>query len=269
MLKAVVGADQSVPAIPTIKNLLRIIAVEDGVLLSDPAYFDALLDSFSTKDDWAPGTKTIAFFDNCASRIARQPVHYEDLVAETRSDAGVICLLPFCIAEQWHFAIKSADSDAQVNLAEWIVRLFVLIERAGEDKDVLLGLYTQIVHSTKDAIVKQGLKKAHQSQMKENIGEEQAGDLAPGLSELEETRIGRISKEPVLPEAIFKPQSKRIETMVGLDRLAVENLEEVVTDGRLGRLCQTLSSSVEETRRQGYMTLQAMMKPIEVSDADW
>ena len=113
MLDRVLKADPSIPVIPSITNLLRSIAAEYGILPDQPDYFDALVTSFRPGGDWSPSAKVISFLDNCVTRIARQPVHYEDLAAEARRRSTGGCLLPFCIAEQWLYVTELEDLDHQ------------------------------------------------------------------------------------------------------------------------------------------------------------
>jgi nucleolar pre-ribosomal-associated protein 1 len=267
MLKAILEADQSIPAIPSIRHLLGTIAAEHGVLVNDSDYFDVLVTSFTPENDWMPSDQTISFFDNCACRIAQQPVHYEDLVAEMTATDAAACLLPFAIAEQWPFVGAAKHQDNQKSIAGWITRFFVLLTGIGEDRSMIRELHKRIENATNDAALKKSLEKAYEKMSKEisahlqpkgseRVNDESALRLASGAG-----------KTRVALEEVFGPRMKEMETMEGLGRLIQEDVEVVVANGRLGQLCRSLSAIVEETRRQGFMTLQGMMKQIEVRDS--
>lgn len=264
MLKAILEADQSIPAIPPIRHLLRTIAAEDGVLLDDLQYFDALVTSLTGENGWTPSARIISFFDNCACRIARQPVHYEDLVEGTNANVAAICLLPYCIAEQWPFVIGIEDRDDQKEIAEWIARFLVHLIRAGEEAEMIDALHCQIVSSTSDAALKKDLKKAYQRRTEESLPQVRSRGLKRVTRESHMTSVHGAASPHVAPKRALEPQYRAMESMEGLERLNHEDLEAVVGNGRLGRLCKSLSSLVEETRRQGFVTLQGVMKQIEV-----
>jgi nucleolar pre-ribosomal-associated protein 1 len=264
MLKAVVETDQSLPAIPSIKHLLRRISVEHGILLDDLPCFDALVTSLTQDGNWTPNPKTISFFDNCASRIARQPVQYGDLAADENSDNAAICLLASCIAEQWPFATEIEGRDDQDNLAEWISRLFVLLIHAGEERDELQKLHIQIVDATNDPALSESLQNTYQTRLRradapqQLIESEKVVDESNPLPNDESRNIRNTL------ETAFEPQPRRTESVGGLERLNQNDLEALVANGRLSSLCRTLSSSVEETRRQGFVALQRITKQIVV-----
>lgn len=204
------------------------------------------------------------FFDNCACRIARQPVHYEDLAAEMNGSGSAICLLPFCVLEQWPFVTENEDLDDQKNIAEWISRLLVLFMHAGEDRDVMQQIHSQIVGSAKDTALRKILTKAYQTMLKERVVELQPELIGEAANISDTLSDNGASTARVAPMVTFEPLPNRLESMEGLERLNREDIEEVVANGRLGQLCRTLSSGVEETRRQGFMTLQGVIKQIEV-----
>jgi nucleolar pre-ribosomal-associated protein 1 len=264
ILKAVLEADQSMPAISSIKHLLRKIAAEDGVLVNGLGDFDALAISLTREDDWAPSAKSFSFFDNCACRIARQPVHYEDLAAKLNATHGVVCLLPLCIAEQWPFVTEAEDLDNQKNIAEWIVRLLALLTHAGEKGGVIQEVHSQIVNAIKDAALKRGVKRAYQKRINETVARLQRNDIGGALDKVKLSPAIGDFNAPVVPGTDFEPRAKRMESMEGLERLNDEDIETAVASGRLGRLCRSLSSFAEETRRQGFITLQGMMARIKV-----
>ena len=267
MLKAVLEADESIPAISSIKHLLKKIVAEDGVLVNKTGDFDALAISLIGEDDWAPSAKSFSFFDNCACRIARQPVHYEDLAAKMNASYGAVCLLPFCVAEQWPFVTEAEDVDHQKSIAEWIVRLLALLTHAGEDEGVMQEVHSQIVKATKDAALKRFVKKAYQKRVKrlhETVTRQQPKDVGSGLDKAKFSPLVEGFDAAIVPGMTFGPRAKVMEFMEGLERLVDEDVEAAVANGRLGRLCRSLSSFVEETRRQGFITLQGMMTRIEV-----
>ena len=267
MLKAVLESDQSIPAIPSIRGLLRSIAAEDGVLRNDAGSFDALATSLTTEKNWTPSAKTISFFDNCACRIARQPVQYQDLANEMNASDAAICLLPFCIAEQWPFVTGNENVADQKNIAEWVIRLLALLTRAGEDTDVIHKVHSQILNGTNDATLKRNLREGYEQRLKEIVAPLQSKGIEVVASVFNFPSIGGDANKHVALEAIFGPQLKGMQSMETLERFNHEDVEAVVASGRLGRLCRSLSSFVEETRRQGFMTLQGMKKQIEVRRA--
>jgi hypothetical protein len=264
MLKAVLEADQSIPAISSIKKLLRKIVAEDGVLVNEMGDSDALAISLTREDNWAPSAKSFSFFDNCACRITRQPVHYEDLAARVNVSHGPVSLLPFCIAEQWPFVMEAEDVDPQKSIAEWIIRLLALLTHAGEDEGVIQEVHSQIVKATKDPLLKRFVKKVYQKRLHETLAREQPKDVESSLNQAKLSPLLEAFDAPVVPGITFEPRAKVMETMEGLERLVNEDVETAVASGRLGRLCRSLSSLVEETRRQGFIILQGTMTRIEV-----
>ena len=267
MLKAVLQADQSIPAIPSIKRLLSRIVAEEGILLDNPEYFDALVNSLTSENDWTPTAGTISFFDNCAYRIARQPVHYEDLAMETKASGSAVCLLPVCVAEQWPFVANNENIDDRKVIAGWIARLFALLIHAGQHRDVIDRLHNQIVNASRDAELERNLNKAYQTRLEEAVTQTQPKDIGRVANEFDILPLDGALNAPVVSTATFEPQAKGMESMEGLDRLNYEDFEAVVADGRLGRLCRSLSSFMEETRRLGFVTLQGVMKRTEVRRA--
>jgi len=227
--------------------------------------------SLTRENGWVPSAKTISFLDKCACRIARRPVHYADLAAELNANDVVISLLALSIVEQWPFVTGSKDLDEQKDVAEWITRLFVLLTRAGEDRDVIHELHSRTVNGTDDAALKRTLKKAYQKRSKEAVSQRQPEELRGSANKSCVIPVGEAPSTSIALEATFVPQTNGMESgmelMEGLERLDHEDLEEVLANGRLGQLCRSLSSFVEETRRQGFMTLQGMMKHIEVRRA--
>lgn len=264
MLKAILNADQSIPAIPSIRRILGRIAAEHGVLPADPNYFDALVTSFMTEDEWKPCAQTISFFDKCACRIAQQPVHYQDLALDTTADGTSICLLPFCLAEQWPFLFETENLDGQKNVAVWVTRILVLLTRAGASSVVIEQLHSQIMKATTDSALKRKLEKSYARRLKKKSLNLQNEEGERVVDESDTTAVSGSRATPFLLETTFELQPKGMESMEGLERLNHEDIEDVVASKRLGRLCRSPSSIVEETRRQGYMTLQGMMKQIEV-----
>ena len=263
MLKAMLDVDQSMSPIPSIRNLLRMIAVEHGIL-DDPSYFDGLATSLMRDQHWFPSSKAVAFFDNCACRIAWQPAHYEDLATEVQGDRIAMCLLPFCIAEQWPFVVANEEVKEQENIAEWISRLLILLTRAGEAEDVIQEVRDRMVNATSEAATKSILRKSDRKELRNGTTQEQCQEISLPAGESNSPTVAEASHTPSAVEAIFEPRSKRIEFTEGIERLHQEDIGEVVVSGRLGRLCRSLSSLEDETRRQALTTLQGILKQIEV-----
>ena len=265
MFKAVLEADPSTPAIPSIRHLLKILSVEHGLVLDGPNYFDGLVRSLLPDEIWVLGRETVCFFDNCASRIARQPAHYEDLAAVARRNGHTMGLLPFCIAEQWPFVTVNKGAKECENIAEWISRLLMLLIRAGEDKDTIGTLRSQMMAATKESQFSNILRKTdwkilRNMNIQERVPSGRGAAAQPHSPQLAQGRDTSVAKM----EAVFGRQLKRIETIAGLERLHQEELGEVLANGRLGRLCRCLSSLEDETRRHAFLTLQGMLRQIEV-----
>ncbi len=229
--------------------------------------FDSLVISLSAGQDWRASPKTFSFFDNCACRIARQPVHYEDLAVQMNSSASAICLLPVCVAEQWAFVTSIEDSDDQKNIAEWTSRLLVLLMHAGEDREVMQQIHSQILDSANDTALRKSLIRVYQKMLKEKIFELQPVSVEEVVSIPDMVPNNGAFTARIAPLVTFEPPLDRLESMKGLERLNRADIEEAVANGRLARLCRALSSEVEETRRQGFMTLQEVIKQIEVGSA--
>lgn len=264
MLKAMLDANQSMSPIPSIRNLLRIIAVEHGILLDGSSYFDGLVTSLMRAQDWVPSSKAVAFFDNCACRIARQPAHYEDLATQVQGHRGPMCLLLFCIAEQWPFVVANEAGEGQENIAEWICRLLILLTGDGEAEDVIQELRDRMVNATDEAATRRIFRKSDWREFKNRITQEKLQEISLLAGEDNLPTVAEDSHPPFTIEALFEPRSKRIDFIEDLERLHQEDIGEVVVSGRLGRLCRSLSSFEEETRRQALIALQGILKQVEV-----
>jgi nucleolar pre-ribosomal-associated protein 1 len=268
ILKAVLEADQSIPTVPSIKRLLRSILVEYGVIPQNPLYYDALEMSLKPEKGWAPDMQTFAFFDNCSCRIARQPVHYDDITADFSNHSATVGTLPACISEQWSYLVAKEDVREAKNTAEWVARLLALFTIAEGNTSLIHNFHNRILDSTKDPRIRQLLEEKVREQRKTiaRLDQHEKEEVHAKVSDSQPNDGGVDTN--LEHELTFEAPLKRTETMEGLGSINQQDLEELVTTGSLGRHFECLSSLSEEIRRQAFVSLIGLTKSMEVSYSD-
>jgi hypothetical protein len=197
-------------------------------------------------------------------RIVRQPVHYLDLTALfLGKDADSIShsMLLACIAEQWPFAAKNHNFDAQKNVAEWIARFFSLLgvdeEDANQSKiSKILDEMIKTVQGTPGSLLEKAFKK--QSKHRIKLGPWGICDEPQTKGDIEMQEVLEKPSDIVLDD-LFGVPARSPDSLEGLDRWENADLESAVTGGRLVRLLQCVASAEEEIRRQAFLILRQLM----------
>ncbi|PYH97549.1 hypothetical protein BO71DRAFT_373158 [Aspergillus ellipticus CBS 707.79] len=257
ILKVLVTA-ASRDSLSEIDGLLRTVLTESSIL-QRPSSFPALLSSFETSDS-AKLQRQLAFFDNCACRIAKKPVHYQDLV--DASFQGVSPLVA-AVTEQWPFVIKAGDAEAESAVAAWIAKMLGNLKRAGVDAKALKAARDKLMDCAENKKSKSTLKKA----LKDT--EDDGGDtVMEDATSQEATAAGE--KEEVDLDEIFGTLPTEGTTHNELHRWEKDELEVSVEQGRIADLMLCLCSEHEEVRKQAFGNIIRFMAKLKESNySDW
>lgn len=233
-----------------IGNLLSMVLVENSVLQSSPNSFSSLLSSFE-KSEQLPNQ--LAFFDNCICRLAKKPVHYQDLIGSMSAEAGSVSALFAAISEQWPFVIKSGDAATEYAVGSWIARALGKFKQAGEDTKVLESVRDSCMEATENKKVKSLLKKALKSAEEADDEDAATKKQSKPAREASQSLPGQEQKTDL--EDIFGALPTEGTTHNALQRWEKEDLEVSVEQGRIAELMLCLCSEHEEVRRQAFTNL--------------
>lgn len=233
-----------------IGNLLSMVLVENSVLQSSPNSFSSLLSSFEKSEQLH---NQLAFFDNCVCRLAKKPVHYQDLVGSMSAEVGSISALFAAISEQWPFVIKSGDAAAEYAVGSWIARALGIFKQAGEDINVLKSVRDGCMEATENKKVKSLLKKAFKSAETADDEDAATKKQSKPAREASQSLPGQEQKTDL--EDIFGALLTEGTTHNALQRWEKEDLEVSVEQGRIAELMLCLCSEHEEVRRQAFTNL--------------
>ena len=239
-----------------IDALLRSVLVENSVLQASSS-FSAILTSFETSNT-EDLHHQIAFFDNCACRVAKKPVHYHDLLGNLHQDASKpVSPLVSAIAEQWPFVVKAANAKMESAVSAWIARVLGKLRQAGEDAKVLKAARDNLVNATEDKKVKSTLKKA----LKGTEDDADDAKSAPATAQPApaSNRTPRVDLEEVF--GALPTEGKTHNELQKWDR---EDLEVSIEQGRVGDLMLCLCSEYEEVRRQALANVSRFMTKLRV-----
>ncbi|PLB42204.1 NPA1/URB1 family protein [Aspergillus candidus] len=240
-----------------IDALLRSVLVENSVLQA-PSSFPAILTSFETSN---PETlqHQIAFFDNCACRVAKKPVHYQDLLGNLHQDASKpVSPLVSAITEQWPFVVKAGNAKMESAVSAWVARVLGKLRQAGEDAKVLKAARDNLVDATQDKKVKSTLKKALK-------GTEEDADDAKSAPATAQPASASNQTPRVDLEEVFGALPTEGKTHNELQKWDREDLEDSIEQGRVGDLMLCLCSEYEEIRRQALANVSRFMTKLRES----
>jgi nucleolar pre-ribosomal-associated protein 1 len=241
-------------------ELLENVLVEQGILSSLNGPFDALIASLKDSDpqDLLP---QLQFLDNCLSRIAKKPVHYEDLTSSLLNDSEKsLSLLVAGVLEQWPFVLKSNDLAKEQAVASWIASLLKQLKLAGEDKKALKNV--------RDSLYELSEKKKTKSIFKKSLkGSEEAKDQSPETVDSDSrSKPGAPSKATTSVGLldVFGPLPSESEDHAGLYKWEKEEIDIAIEQGRISDLMLCLCSEHEEIRRQGFAAVTRLMAKLKV-----
>lgn len=263
ILKVLVGISDQDSA-RRISVLLRTVLTDNHVLRTSPLVFNALLSSL---EDSEPEYlhRQLLFFDNCASRVAKKPVHYLDLVVAFSKDAEkTTSLIVAAIVEQWPFVVKAGEETTEAAVGSWIAKFLGHLKRAGENGRALKSARDVLVEATQTKEIRSLFKKC--------------------LKSIEEVDVGDkmdIDSGPAQPSSSDKPTTVDLDEIFGflptegtthnaLHRWEREDVEAAVEQGRIAELILCLCSEHEEVRKQAFANLARFMAKLKDSNyAEW
>ncbi|KAL4931711.1 NPA1/URB1 family protein [Aspergillus undulatus] len=243
-------------------RLLRIVLTEHSVLRSSS--FPALLSSFESSEPEIL-QQQLAFFDNCACRIAKKPVHYGDLGSLVDASKPLSPLVA-AIIEQWPFVLKAANASNEKAVGEFIVNLLKNFHSSGENLRGLKNSRDELVNATEDKKLKSRFKKALKGA--EEIGQVEAkADTKPSTTAASATKP---KGQDVDLEEIFGSLPVEGTERNELFRWEQKELEESLEQGRVAELFLCLCSEHEEVRRQALPNISRFMMKLKDSKyAEW
>ncbi|QMW36430.1 hypothetical protein G4B84_011959 [Aspergillus flavus NRRL3357] len=259
ILKVVVGAS-SPDSLRNIEVLLKTVLTENSILHGSSS-FQSLLSSFGTSDS-GNLRHQLSFFDNCVCRVAKKPVHYQDLLGSLCEDVSKpVSPIVAAITEQWPFVVKSGG-DAESAVGAWIAKTLGKLKGSGEDPKALKAARDTLVAATENKRTKSTLKKALK-----DTEEETSQDSNRRESSTTQPTTLRSSNEKstVDLEEIFGTLPTEGTTHNALHRWEKEDIEISVEQGRVADLMLCLCSEHEEVRRQAFANITRFMSKIRES----
>lgn len=247
-----------------IATLLSTVLAENSILQSSSASFNSLLSSFEGSDSEQLHSQ-LGFFDNCACRLAKKPVHYQDLIGSlSDSAAGSVSSLFAAVSEQWPFVVKNGDGAIESSVGSWIAKALGKFKQAGENTKALKSVRDGCLEATKNKKTKSVLKKALKG-IEETEDDVKMHDSAKDISQTSPTE-----EQEVDLEDIFGPLPTEGTTHNALQKWEKDDLEVSVDQGRIADLMLCLCSEHEEVRRQAFANLtRFMMKLKDSKYVEW
>ncbi|KAE8354393.1 ribosome 60S biogenesis N-terminal-domain-containing protein [Aspergillus coremiiformis] len=264
ILKVIVVAS-SRGSLKDIEILLKTVATENSILL-DSSSFLSLLDSFDTSDSGYLHHQ-LSFFDNCVCRVAKKPVHYQDLLGSLSGDTSkLVSPIVGAITEQWPFVVKSGG-DAEAAICAWVAKTLGKLKNIGEDSKVLKAARDMLMAATEHKRTKSTLKKALKDIEEgpgEGNGKQNSSTEQPTFSDSSH------DKNLIDLEEVFGALPTEGTTHNGLHRWEKDDLEVSVEQGRVADLVLCLCSEHEEVRRQAFANITRLMSKLRESKyAEW
>lgn len=263
ILKVLVGMSDRDSA-RRISVLLRTALADSHILRRSPQAFNSLLSSLEDSD---PDSlhEQLVFFDNCASRVARKPVHYLDLLEALSDDAvKTTSLLVPAIIEQWPFVVKTGDESTEAAVGSWIAQVLGHLKRSGESGRALKTARDVLLEATQTKKVRSLFKKC-----------------LKGITDVDVSDKMDIDSGPTQPSSSDRPPSVDLDEIFGslptegtthnaLHRWEREDIEAAVEQGRIAELILCLCSEHEEVRKQAFANLARFMAKLKDSNyAEW
>ncbi|KAI9375764.1 ribosome 60S biogenesis N-terminal-domain-containing protein [Aspergillus egyptiacus] len=247
-----------------IESLLKNILSEHSIL-SPSSSSSSLLSCFD-KSDTETLQHQLAFFDNCACRIAKKPVHYFDLLGSLVETADSLSPLVTALVEQWPFVFKAGNAVAEKAVCEFIVSVLGELYSAGENSQGLKAARDSLVDATEDKKLRSQLKKA----LKGREDAEEDVVMEDAQSAKQTVPPSKTDRHDVDLEGIFGSLPVEGTTHNGLSRWEQKELELSLEEGRVSELVLCLCSDHEEVRRQAVANISRLMLKLKESKyAEW
>ncbi|KAL2853538.1 ribosome 60S biogenesis N-terminal-domain-containing protein [Aspergillus pseudodeflectus] len=244
-------------------NLLKNVLAESSVIL--PSSFSALLSSFDSSDSETLQHQ-LAFFDNCACRIVKKPVHYYDLLGSLVESTQSLSPLVAATVEQWPFIFKAGNASAEKAVAEYVASLLAKLGSAGEDLRGLKAARDALVDATEDKKLRSRVKKA----LKGVEEVEQDVEMKDSEASKQTVSDSKKDKYEVDLEEMFGALPVEGTTHNELYRWEQKELEVSLEQGRISELFLCLCSEHEEVRRQALPSISRFMSKLkESSYPEW
>lgn len=242
-----------------IGHLLSMVLVDNSILQSSPASFASLLASFEESES-EQRQKQLAFFDNCVCRLAKKPVHYQDLIESmSKNSAGSVSPLLAAVSEQWPFVVKNGDVAVESAVGTWIARVLGKFKQAGENAKVLKPVRDSCLDATENKKTKSAIKKS----LKDSGEVEDEEMKNQTMSAQESSQLANEESKTDL-EDIFGPLPVEGTTHNALQKWEKDDLEVSVEQGRVAELMLCLCSQHEEVRRQAFVNISRFMMKLKV-----
>ncbi|KAL4797533.1 ribosome 60S biogenesis N-terminal-domain-containing protein [Aspergillus venezuelensis] len=241
-------------------ELLETVLTEHSVLR--PSSFSALLSSFEPSDSEILQHQ-LGFFDNCASRIAKKPVHYGDLLGSLVDASKPLSPLVAAVIEQWPFVVKSGNASNEKAVSEFIVNLLRNLSSAGENLRGLKNARDELANSTEDKKLKSRFKKSLKGaeEAEQDVMDTQADTYVAASAK-------KTDRQDVNLEEIFGSLPTEGTEHSVLFRWDQKELEESLEEGRVSELLLCLCSEHEEVRRQALPNISRFMMKLKDSKYD-
>lgn len=243
-----------------IGHLLNRVLVDNSILQNSTASFTSLLASF---EESGPGQrqKQLAFFDNCVCRLAKKPVHYQDMVESiSKSAVGSLSPLSVAISEQWPFVVKNGDDAVEIAVGTWIARVLGKFKQAGENPKALKSVRDSCLDATGNKKAKSAIKKSMRDAGEG--GDEEMKDQSASKREHSQPPTGEAKTDL---DDVFGTLPVEGTTHNALQKWEKDDLEVSVEQGRIGELMLCLCSEHEEVRKQAFSNLSRFIVKLKVS----
>ncbi|RAH69186.1 NPA1/URB1 family protein [Aspergillus aculeatinus CBS 121060] len=259
ILKVLVQAS-SRESLSEIDSLLRKVLNEYSIIQND-SIFPSILSSFETTD-LDKLQQQLSFFDNCVCRIAKKPVHYQDLLETSFPEVSKpVSLILAAVLEQWPFVVKAGDKAVELAVSAWVAKLLASLKRAGEDSKALKIARDTLMDGTENKKSKSALKKAwKESEEPEN---DNSGEVRPSTQDKLATET---SGQPEVDlDEIFGTLPVEGTTHNELYRWEKDEIDVAIEQGRIAELMLCLCSAHEEVRRQAFANVTRFMAKLKDS----
>ncbi|KAL5052011.1 hypothetical protein BDW71DRAFT_169946 [Aspergillus fruticulosus] len=244
-----------------IHRLLTNVLMEYSVIR--PSSFSALLSSFVSGSESLEDQ--LAFFDNCVCRVAKKPVHYQDLLGSLVDSSKLLSPLVAAVVEQWSFVLKAGNTGTETNVGEFIAKLLRNLHSTGESLEGLKAARDELVNAT-DKKLKSRFKKALRG-CEEDEKEGRKADIEPSK---QPSSGPKRERQNINLEETFGSLPAEGTTHNELYRWEQKELQESLEEGRIAELLLCLCSEHEEVRRQALPNISRfMMKLKESKYSEW
>lgn len=251
-------------AMKQIRELLQAVLVENSILVNSKASFDALTLSLRDSDSTCLPAR-LQFLDNCLCRIAKKPVHYEDLVTSLLDGGEKMFALSALVAsvkEQWPFVLKNKDSTKEESIASWLASLLGHLKMAGEDKTALKTVRDNLSELSESKKTRSIFKKAFKGD----------GNTEPEDQEMPDADVREQTLTHAKPSTdlldIFGTVPVETRNRTELYKWENDEMDVAVEQGHIRDLVLCLCSEYEEIRRQAFAALTRLMAKLKVRNME-